>query len=137
MPDETTNIVGIEQGRANFAFQCAEEGSVLPKKKEYKSYVKSIPMMIKTNGIGAAFAFMHSKHGTYDKIGEHIYNWLKKDPKKIIDLNTLNSFADLTNKTVELNSTDYRMLTNEVLAFLSWLRRFADGMIRESNDGEE
>jgi len=46
MSDKIT-IKGIEQDRAKFAYDCAKEGSKIEKKKEYKSYVKKIPMLIK------------------------------------------------------------------------------------------
>lgn len=126
-------IKGIEQGRANFAYKCAKKGAELSKKKEYKSYVKKIPMLIKTNGLGATFAFMLSKGGTYSDIGNHIKDWLKEDEKKIIDTNKLgiNTFQDLVVKIVEMDSTEYRALTTEILAFFNWLRRFAEGLISD------
>lgn len=128
MPDQT-NLKGIENGRAEFAFKKALLGKKIG--DEYKKYVKKIPMLIKTNGIGATFAFMFSKGGTYSVIGGHIYEWLKEGKVKIIDLKEINSFNDLTKATVELKSIEYRVLTIEVLAFLNWLKRFADGLIEE------
>ncbi|MBS1553117.1 MAG: type III-B CRISPR module-associated protein Cmr5 [Bacteroidetes bacterium] len=133
---QQTNLKGIENGRAEFAYQCAEQGK--DKGKDYKSYVKKIPMMIKTNGIGSTFAFMFSKNGkkegiVYLEIGRHVFEWLKKDVNKSFKLENINSFQDLVKNIVKLNSTEYRALTIEVLAFLNWLRRFADGLI----EGEE
>ncbi|MDQ7032451.1 MAG: type III-B CRISPR module-associated protein Cmr5 [Desulfonauticus sp.] len=130
----SSNLKKLEQGRAEFAYRCAEKGSEYEKKKEYKSYVKKILMLIKTNGLGATFAFMLSKGGTYEIIGKQILDWLKQDDKKILtDSDNLDSFSDLVKRTVELNSSEYRSLTIEVLAFLSWLKRFAEGLI----EGEE
>ncbi len=76
-----TTIRTLEHGRAQFAYECAKEGSKIEKRKEYKSYVKKIPMLIKTNGLGAALAFMLSKGGTYEFIGEQVLEWLKNDEK--------------------------------------------------------
>ena len=139
MADNFTNITGIEQGRANFAYECAEKGSKINKKKEYKAYAKKIPMMIKTNGLGATFAFVKSKINTdknkpgyaYKLIYEHTAGWLKKDDKKLIDLSGGN---DLVGQIVKLNSPEYRALTIEVLAFFNWLRRFAEGLIEEEGE---
>jgi CRISPR-associated protein Cmr5 len=41
------SIKGIEHGRAAFAYDCAKKGV---KYNNYDSYVKKVPMMIKTNG---------------------------------------------------------------------------------------
>jgi CRISPR-associated protein Cmr5 len=146
MTDNTT-IKGMEQGRAKFAYECAEEGSKIEKrKKEYKSYVKKIPMMIKTNGLGATFAFIKSnikskrnpyecaeeeskKRDPYDLIYQQITKWLKREPKKLIS-ERLND-EDLEKVIISLNSPEYRALTIEVLAFFNWLKKFADGLIEE------
>lgn len=128
----------MEQGRAAFAYKCAEEGAKLNKKKEYKAYVKRMPMYIKTNGLGAAMAFAFSKGSKGGNIDElnawgllhrHIENWLKNDQKELID------FQDdrLAHSLTEADSSTYRAVTVEVIAFLSWLRRFAEGLI----DGED
>ena len=127
----TTTIKTLEQGRAKFAYDCAVEGS---KKKEYSRYVKKIPMLIKTNGLGATFAFMLSKNGTYKFIGEQILEWLKEDKKNIFPrIKEIKSFKDLNKEIILLNSQDYRIVTIEVLAFLNWLRRFAEGLIEEED----
>jgi CRISPR-associated protein Cmr5 len=61
MSSNTNTIKSLEQGRAKFAYECASKGSQQPTKKEYKSHVKKIPMLIKTNGLGSTFAFVKSK----------------------------------------------------------------------------
>ena len=131
-----SNIKTLEQGRAEFAYKKAEEGKKLG--KEYKQHVKKIPMLIKTNGLGNTFAFVLSKAqwkdkngnekiNSYAKIYDQTYEWLKTDNKLGI-FNTQQK-EDLVAKIVNLESTQYRALTNEVLAFFNWLRRFADGLI--------
>jgi CRISPR-associated protein Cmr5 len=133
-----SKISGLEQGRAKFAYECAKEGSLLDKKKEYRSYTKKIPMLIKTNGLGATFAFMFSKGGTYSLIGKHILDWLKKDEKGLLpsDL-SINSFEKLNDYIISEDSSKYRMITVEVLAFFNWLRRFAEGLIGDPDDSKE
>lgn len=61
MPDKMSLQKTLEQGRAKFAYQSAEDGSKIAKRKEYKSYVKKIPMLIKTNGLGAALSLLKPK----------------------------------------------------------------------------
>jgi CRISPR-associated protein Cmr5 len=117
------------------------------KDDKYKSYVKKIPMMILNNGLGATFAFIYSKQKKYDnkknkKAGERenpknaydlIYyqvdNWLQKSYIKKIKTDKNIPDTYLMNWIVNLNSSEYRIVTNEVLALFNWLKRFADGMI--------
>lgn len=138
MNTDTTTLKGIEQGRAEFAYDKAKKGSELRgnKPKEYKSYAKKIPMMIKTNGLGATLAFLGSKskdkngRTAYGVLLEHIYDWLKKDTKPLYgDISPVQDSVDLPGYVVRLESPQYRALTIEVLAFINWVKRFADGMI--------
>ncbi|WP_422448333.1 type III-B CRISPR module-associated protein Cmr5 [Thermoanaerobacterium sp. DL9XJH110] len=139
---EKTVIKGLEQGRASFAYQCAEKGNEIEGRKEYKQYVKKMPMLIKTNGLGAALAFVKSKASdklsesgyAYKLIYDQITEWLRRDEKKIIDLA---GNIDLVAAVISLDSPQYRAVTIEVLAFLNWLRRFAEGLIEGDPDNEE
>jgi len=127
-------MAGIDQKRAEFAYECAQRAKELNKAKEYKAYVKKLPMMIKTNGLGATLAFVKSKISNdntkagyaYKQLYEDITSWLKFDEKNLI---ALSEEADLVQEIVKSESPVYRALTVEILAFLNWLRRFAEGLI--------
>ncbi len=128
----------LEQGRAAKAYEYAEEGAKLSKAKEYKSYVKKMPMMIKVNGLGAAVAFAFSKgakdgqpnKGTpWGLIYHQLAEWVSTE-KQLVSLGQ-KFFA---NVLTELDSAQYRAVTNEVLALLSWMRRFAEGLIEGESD---
>lgn len=132
MDNNLTTIKGLEQGRAEFAYKYADKVS-RDLKEKFKSHVKSFPMLIKTNGLGSALAFLFSKkdkeEGVYKKVGESIVDWLKEDEKyKGYGLATLTDLKSLTEGVIKLDSSNYRALTIEVLAFFNWLRRFADGL---------
>lgn len=151
MPN-TTTLRGIEQGRAAYAYQCAKEGSELNSNKRvnkaYKSYVKKIPMLIKTNGLGATIAFIFSKKKddiektdyAYLKIYEQLDTWLRSEHHG--QFSNIFSFIptkdehdnkiELSDAIISLDSNQYRMVTNELIALFTWLRRYAEGLI----DGE-
>lgn len=140
MPDNAT-IKTLEQARAKFAYDkakaVANEGG--KKAKEYKSYAKKLPMMIKTNGLGASLSFVLSKSKnkeghltTWGKLYEDLNSWLRTPHKKWLLGN--NPPADLSEAVINLESQEYRALTVEVLAFLNWLRRFAEGLIEGEAD---
>jgi CRISPR-associated protein Cmr5 len=121
---------GLEQGRAKYAYdRVYEANSQLGKDaKEYKAYIKKMPMYIKINGLGAAMAFAFykkSKNKSWRLLYEDIEGWLEKDHKALIDFNE----NGLVSRLIEEDSATYRAVTIEVLALLSWLKRFADGLI--------
>ena len=135
MANNSTNRTQLEQGRAAFAFACAKDAKEnLSKPKEYKAYVKKMPMLIKTNGLGAAMAFAFAKGAKGGRIDtknpwgllyHQIEQWLEKDEKELIEFEKGRIARFLT----EVDSYTYRAVTIEILAFLSWLRRFADALI--------
>jgi len=138
------SIKDLAQKRSQFAYQKVEEvikkyPNVIDEKtkesvpskqqKNYKSYVRKIPMMVLTNGLGATFAFVYSKKKN-GNAWELVYNqtkeWLKVPQND-----------ELVKWIIDQDSQSYRAVTNEVLALFNWLKRFADGMIEEVENGEE
>jgi len=135
MSENKTSIRGIEQNRANQAYKFAEAGKALGGKtaKEYKAYVKRIPMIIKTNGLGATFAFVlakgkRNKSNAYGLIYTQVTNWFAENRKYLMDIQ---AGEDLTEYIINLDSAKYRAVTVEVLALFQWMRRFAEGLITE------
>jgi len=134
------SVNDLEKERAKFAYMCVSKiiekypnimdentKKSVPSKqqKEYKSYVKKIPMMILNNGLKVTFAFIYSKkqkNEAYDLIYKQTTEWLK--PEK-----------NLIKWIINQESQEYKATTNEVLALFNWLKRFADGMIEEEENG--
>lgn len=132
-----TTITQLEQGRAAKAYDYVLEGAKLSKSKEYKSYLKKMPMLIKTNGLGAAVAFAFSKgstNGTPDVnnpwglIFKQLQEWIIE--KKLLSSETKNLALQLT----MVDSATYKAVTNEAIALINWMRRFADGLIEGDSD---
>ncbi len=133
-----TQRTTLEQGRAAFAYKCAEGGAKFNKNKEYKSYVKKMPMLIKTNGLGAAIAFALAKgskdgkpdaNNAWGLLYTQIEDWLKQDSKELSQKLKEKSLAEVL---IQTDSSVYRAVTVEVLALLAWTKRFAEALI----DGE-
>ncbi|HNI45981.1 MAG TPA: type III-B CRISPR module-associated protein Cmr5 [Chitinophagales bacterium] len=121
----------LEQGRAAFAFKQAADGYT-QHKKEYAQYAKKLPMMIKTNGLGAALAFLYSKQKTWGTVLKHIEEWVSStDNLKTHLIYKETEGSNLVQKILHLDSNNYRIVTIEVLAYLNWLRRFAEGIAKE------
>jgi CRISPR-associated protein Cmr5 len=123
-------IETIEQGRAQYAFNCAQAGARLKDASKYKSYVKRTPMLIKNNGLGAAFAFIYQNKNeeAYKLIYDQTYQWLIS--RNYIKASKDNEENTLMAQLVNMHSEDYRKVANEVMALFNWLRRFVDAEIK-------
>ena len=135
MARNPTTRKGIEQGRAKFAFdkvRSVSENAPDSLKKSYKSVAKKLPVLIKTNGLGQTLAFVNSKGGQssqpngYDKLYEQIGSWLQSEDDK-----GLVPEGELVEEIIQLDSPEYRQVTVETLALLNWIRRFADGLMKD------
>ncbi|MEA5402992.1 type III-B CRISPR module-associated protein Cmr5 [Arcicella sp. DC2W] len=101
--------------------------------KEYKAYSRKIPMLIKTHGLGATFAYMKAKgksDGTpYHLLYEQTQTWIQSRAY-------FNDYIqnDILKSIVELDSNKYRALTSEVITLFGWLKRFSEGLIEGEDD---
>ncbi|MBN2835290.1 MAG: type III-B CRISPR module-associated protein Cmr5 [Candidatus Delongbacteria bacterium] len=120
----------IEQGRAMKAFEMAKAG--MADNKDYKNRVKSFPMMIKTNGLGAAVAFAKGKKDwkmVYNQIEEYLMQNSLYNNFQNVSLNSPNTPLD--SYLTQIDSSLYRAITVEVMALFTWLRRFAEGLSKD------
>ena len=133
----------IEEGRAMSAYEAVEEAKQysddIPSK--YRSYVERLPAMIQVNGLGQAIAFYYKKKEkdekkeadkgkdqiAYSLVYRHIDEWLKKKMPNHFDCD-----QELIKSIISLEVEEYRMVTMEVQAFLSWLCKFVGGMIEKN-----
>ncbi len=142
-----------ERNRAETAYKCAKEGVQKYGKKpleqqtngeegsdeNYKSIVAKLPARILNNGLGTTVAFHFSK--SKNKKGQvtvHGYvcgqlrEWFVK--RHYVQSKNIAEFA---RDVVALPTADSRAVTNEALAFLTWLRRFTDGLSAQSSKSNE
>jgi len=144
-------LLDLEKERAKFAFDCAREGKEIIdgikidenyyKDKNYLSYVKKIPMMVKVNGLGPTYAFMYSK-GKIDVTNKkelNAYALIYNQTDKWLIRSSLISYKSEEKSLIETiiswPSSKYRVVSIEVISFLNWVRRFAEGMIGDNNEG--
>lgn len=122
-------IAILEQGRAKAAYDAAVRRNSEHLGKEYKQYAKKLPALIKTNGLGATFAFILSKDDKhYNALADDLISWLRISATTSNILSGVQNNQQFINKIISLDSTSYRLITNEALAYFTWLRRFAEGI---------
>ncbi len=140
MPEKETLITKLEKGRAEFAYRCVKNAVNNlddKRKKEYRSHTRKITHTILSNGLGQTLAFVYAKKeegNAYDLIYKQLTDYLKSDSTTRIKMPENQS--ELIEWVISLDSYNYRYVTEEVLAFLNWLKKFAEGMIEEEG-GEE
>jgi CRISPR-associated protein Cmr5 len=120
----------IEQGRAQKAYEFAQQG--MNETSDYKNKVKSFPMMIKTNGLGAAVAFANGKSG-WGTVYNQIENYLRGNELFNNYENPSLQSTSLDSYLTQIDSSLYRAITVEVMALFTWLRRFAEGLDKKTD----
>lgn len=141
MPGQESIIQKLEKGRAEFAYGCVKEANDRlgddKKRKEYRSYTRKIPQMILSNGLGQTLAFVFSKKEegpAYELIYNQLTDYLKSNSSPRIKMPEGQN--ELIEWVISLDSYNYRYVTEEILAFLNWLKKFAEGMIETEEGGE-
>ncbi|MDQ7795021.1 MAG: type III-B CRISPR module-associated protein Cmr5 [bacterium] len=110
----------IEQERAGVAFSCVREVRGQAFQADYARLAASAPADIQANGLGQTLAFLRAKGSPAHKaIYLHIARWVA---------GALNLPAELLEHLVSKASSmdEYRRATAEAMAFLVWLKRFAE-----------
>ncbi|HWR29214.1 MAG TPA: type III-B CRISPR module-associated protein Cmr5 [Negativicutes bacterium] len=111
---------------AVLAYRCAEAAKGMG--KEYKNHAKTLPLMIRINGLGATLAFLKSKERNKGPHFERLY----LDLVGYLSLTQTGlSGGDFSERIADCDSAEIMFLTKEALVFLAWLRRFAEGLIQE------
>lgn len=84
---------------------------------EYKSLVSSAPADIQANGLGQTVAFWKSKGKSHhEALYNHLSDWVMQE---------MEAQGDLMHWITQTESRHYRQAMVEALAFLGWLKRFA------------
>lgn len=110
------------------AWQCAVKGAVLG--KDYRNSAKSLPMMIRHNGLGASLVFIGRQKKEmehYRMLFMHLSGWLVTLEPDLKQGEIVENFR------TKLNSARTRALTIEVITFLGWLSRYAEGLTVDNN----
>ncbi len=117
----------LEQKRAKRAWADIQSVVNCPDdfKKKYGSLARRVPMLVLTNGLGQTLAFLRAK-GKNDPSDEHnvLFNHLSAWTMSQVAPNAGNQ--NLLDWVLQSDSVAYRRATAEALAYLVWLKRFAE-----------
>lgn len=122
----------LEQQRAAAAWQCVQSDKGKSWSRDYSQLAKSAPSMVQVNGLGQTLAFLRSKR----KKGDYQHARLAADVSRWVSKQLLGNEQDdlIPWITGQASSAEYRRATAEALAFLTWLRRFAEAELDEEGE---
>jgi len=128
----------LEQQRAKRAWEDIQTvmGRSDDFKKKYGSLARRVPMLVLTNGLGQTLAYLRSK-GKNDEDNEHnllfrqLSDWTMS---QVVPDNKNDQNQNLLDWILHNNSIAYLQATNEALAYLTWLKRFAEAELPSEGD---
>ena len=114
--------VTLEQQRAQFAWECAQEGTQLAG-DEYRNLAKAAPALIMNNGLMQTLAFYQDKNKDHHRaLAAQLRRWITQrtggngqDP----------GFQQMMRELLTADAQKYRQATDEALLILRWIRQFA------------
>lgn len=138
-PQPATKLRTMDQERAEYALKKITgiaQNSDSKRQKEMRSYITSLPALIRTNGLGQALAFCRTKHSK-DSTSSHeiiyglVSTWLCSTESKG------QIFTEDTDVLIAITHSDvyaYMAAQNEALALLEWLKKFAVALLEKGED---
>jgi len=113
----------IEQRRAERAWQNVRD--VREKQREYLALARSAPADIQTNGLAQTLAFWRAKNEPHHRdLYGHVSAWVMEQLR--------HPGQELLEWITDSNTTSdqYRQATVEAMAFLVWIKRFAEAELK-------
>jgi len=110
-----------EQRRAAQAWKDIQGVDKTSYKKDYGSLVRGFAAMIQQDGLGSALAFLQAKGKEHHlMLDKHLSAWVLKE------MGESSPNGKLLQWLLTQDSTTYRRAATETLAYLGWLKRFAE-----------
>ena len=115
----------LDQRRAKHAWEVVQRVNTIPdkdknKKVDFRRQAKRLPVQIVTSGLGQALAFLKAKDYAPD-LQDAVRDWMNTRIPV-----TAGGSPDLVERIVNGDSDFLRRATDEVLAYMQWLTRFAE-----------
>lgn len=125
----------LEQERAKKAWEDVRSVTTCPEefKKKYGSLARRVPMLVLTNGLGQTLAYLRSK-GKGDQSNEHNVLFRHLSDWTMSQVAPDEKGRDLLDWVRNTSSDMYRRATTEALAYLTWLKRFAEAELPTEGD---
>lgn len=137
MATELSASQTLDQRRAAHAWEAIQQLRANPKqsqREEYAGEAKKLPIRIMTSGLGQALAFLlakaKDKKPNLRQLHDDLTDWTlqHRGIRGAVRQSLLGS-------VIQGDSDFLRQATDEVLAYLQWLNRFAEAELRDERAG--
>jgi CRISPR-associated protein Cmr5 len=130
----------LDQKRAAHALKCVKttEKKDATMQSKYVSYVKGLPAAILMNGLGQALATERAASDkAHHELANHVAEWLlcsdsrtRYSTSSALETPESEPVQKLLHRIVEGNQDAYLWAQSEALAYLNWLKRFANAFLK-------
>ena len=127
----TAGKASLDQRRAKHAWEVVrnvDANRPNNEKVEFRRQAKRLPVQIVTSGLGQALTFLKAKEYAPD-----LQNALREWASVRIPASS-NEPSDLVERIIKGDSDFLRRATDEVLAYMQWLTRFAEAELPKDDE---
>ncbi len=120
----------LEQRRAQKAWECVQQVKGESFAGDYRTIAVKAPSLILNNGLAQTLAFLHAKQerDSHRLLYGHLSEWVRKQLG-------IGDASDVLQWIVkEASVHQYRRAAMETLAFLQWLKRFAEAELPKGRE---
>lgn len=111
----------LDQQRALHAWNLVQQAMAEQHPEKFVGQAKKLPIRIMTAGLGQALAFLEAKHYAPCLISG-IFDWIVNGRR----IQTAQPAPSLKEAIMRNDSIFLRQVTDEVLAYMQWVNRFAE-----------
>lgn len=118
----------LDRERALLAYGCVQEVLNRNGAPDYRAHVRGLPAMIQACGLAQTLAFQRSKKNDepHATLARHLCMALASSTGACAQLNIPRDPRQALTRLLQLRPSEYRRATVEAMAFLQWLKRFAE-----------
>ena len=113
------------------------------KQDEYLTEARKLPARILASGLGQSLAYLYSKRKpprdrkpAPTQGRDLLYRHVSERIEEVLGKASAGSEGAMP-LVVELSATEYRRLSRELLTSSEWLKRFAEGRLKDTSEGGE
>lgn len=122
----TTNPRDLDRSRAAEAWKNIQSVKSQAYQAKYGSLARKMATLIQVNGLGQTLAFLKAKGKEHhNQMFAHLSEWV---------CSRTSGTGNLLDRILTIDSQSYRLATSEALAFLQWLKRFAEAELGSEED---
>lgn len=132
----------LQKLRVQWAWSSVKDAASRKGQDEYLTEARKLPVRLLTSGLGQSLAYLYSKRvaaaaGRAPQGRDLLYRHITDRVAEVLGKAPVGTEGAMP-MVIELSAASYRRLSREMQTSAEWLKRFAEGRLKESDpsDGE-